>query len=251
MEGQPQVLKRNEQLTHPPVRREEIDLVLDNPEHTAGQVRSAFESNFREFYTADAGTIERYTLGDHTFMVLKQFHRYFKDFHFSEPVSKKFFETIIALHDLGKPQAARDGDMSRQYEYTLALLNTILPELGYHDKEIAIARALVGGDPIRLYLYKRDVDINLIAADILKRAHEANMVIDDFWELMMLYWKCDAGSYTVNAGGKASLDRMFVFDTVANEMHLAPHIEERMVRLKEQIELASQNVTAPQNEVSR
>lgn len=214
------------------LRKEEIEKITDDPNHAASDIIRLFNRDFQQLYEADAGTIERYQLGVHTRMVLRQFIKYFGAKELPQ-VSKAFFESFLALHDIGKPYAAAEDDIEKQYEYTTALLANILPQMGFSEEELKIAKSLVNGDPIRKYLYKRDSDVDAIAQEIVQKAGDANMTVEDFWDLLLIFWKSDAASYTADAGGKASLDRMFEFEPDYGELYLAPHVETRIEALKE------------------
>jgi len=212
----------------------DLDDVFDNPDHTANDVMKLFYKDYDALYRATTGTIESYSLGRHTRMVLDQYFKYFKGKELPV-VNEKFFESLLALHDIGKPLAAIDGDIEKQYEYTVEILNKALPKLGFSESEKVLVICLVDGDPIRKFFYKRDTDINEIVEDIQGRAKTAGLDIKDFWTLLKTYWMVDAGSYTVDAGGNESLDRMFEFEPDDGEMFLAPKIEERLSVLEEKL----------------
>jgi hypothetical protein len=207
------------------VSSEELREVISNPNHTADDVFALFIKDFGHLFQRPAGVIEGYTLGQHTRMVLKQYHKYFKETHFPEGTDGVFFETIIALHDIGKPEASEAGEIDRQYVYHETHLVNILPQLGFTDEQVKIAISLISSDPIREYLYKHRTDAQFVVDSIKRKAEASGLELKDFWHLLKLIWMCDAGSYTVDAGGKASLDRMFVFEPDEGEMHLAPHMQ--------------------------
>lgn len=217
------------------VTREEIDSVLNNSGHTADDVMRLFSKDFGRLFAQSAGTIQGYTLGQHTRMVLKQYHKYFKQTVFPAGVDNVFFETVLALHDIGKPEANTAGEIGNQYQYHLVYFKEILPQLGFSESQIAVANSLVGSDPIREYLYKNRTGPDSAALPIMAKAAEANMSVKDFWYLLKLMWMCDAGSYTVDAGGHAELDRMFEFEPDEGEMNLAPHIQKYFYALEQKL----------------
>ncbi len=217
--------------------RQEIEEVLTDPAHTADDVIRLFSKDFGHLFMQSAGTIQGYTLGKHTRLVLNQFHKYFKKTTYPEGIDNVFFETLLALHDIGKPDAHIAGEVENQYEYHLVYFQEILPRLGFTEKQIAVAKSLIGGDPIREYLYKNRTGADSAVVSITAKAAEAGMVVKDFWFMLKLMWMCDAGSYTVDAGGHAELDRMFEFEPDEGEMNLAPHIQKYFDVLEQKLGL--------------
>ena len=59
-------------------------------------------------------------------------------------------------------------------------------------------------------------------------AESTNMPFDDIFELLCIFFKLDAGSYTENAGGKKSLDHLFIFDEKNKNIDLSPDIKKRI-----------------------
>lgn len=217
------------------VNREDIDSVLNNPSHTAEDVMRLFSKDFGHLFAQSAGTIQGYTLGQHTRMVLKQYHKYFKQTVFPAGVDNVFFETVLALHDIGKPEANFAGEIDNQYAYHQVYFNQILPQLGFSAPQLAVANSLINSDPIREYLYKNRTGPEAAAVSIKAKATEAGMSVNEFWFLLKLMWMCDAGSYTVDAGGHAELDRMFEFEPDEGEMNLAPHIQKYFDALEQRL----------------
>ena len=213
------------------VARKKLDAVLADPEHMALDVLDAFPE-LQKIYDKDAATIEGYSLRQHTLMVLRQFEKYFANAKFPENVDAHFMEVILALHDIGKPQAAETGDVKKQHDYTSAMMRSLLSQLAYSPEQINVAIALVDGDPIRKFLYPHPNDPQDVAERICEKARLANMSPEDFFDLLTIYFQSDAGSYTVNAGGKASLDRMFIFEPSEGRMSFAPRVEEKIQALK-------------------
>jgi hypothetical protein len=217
------------------VSREDIDYVLNNPSHTADDVMRLFSKDFGHLFAQSAGTLQGYTLGQHTRMVLKQYHKYFKQTVFPAGVDNVFFETVLVLHDIGKPEANSAGEIDNQYAYHQVYFNQILPQLGFGASQLALANCLINSDPIREYLYKNRTGPESAAVSITSKAAEAGMSVKEFWFLLKLMWLCDAGSYTVDAGGHAELDRMFEFEPDEGEMNLAPHIQKYFDALEQKL----------------
>ncbi len=66
-------------------------------------------------------------------------------------------------------------------------------------------------------------------------AEKSRLPTKDFWKLLKIYYMCDAGSYTVDAGGRQSLDRLFSFDPKKGEMDFAPEIKFKIDSLGKEI----------------
>lgn len=65
------VKPRQERFEYPvSLKRAEFDAVLDNPHHTATDVLNLFEPDFGEIFDKDSGVYERYTIRQHTLMVM-------------------------------------------------------------------------------------------------------------------------------------------------------------------------------------
>ncbi len=168
---------------------------------------------------------ERYTLEQHTLMVLEQFEKYSK-LPLPPGIDRAFFRVIIALHDVGKPAAIAEGDPKRQHAHTVKIMKVLLPRLGYGAADVAKATALVSADLVGAFVRGGD------AADAEKAiraaAEEAGMPASEFFTALLTLYKVDAGSYTEDAGGQHSLDELFDFDpksktirTRSNEVRLA------------------------------
>lgn len=209
--------------------RQELDRVLDQPAHTPEDVVNLFQRDFNNELSSLAGGWEQYTLREHTLMVLEQFHKYFKD-KLPDGISRNFFEVVLVLHDMGKPQAARDGQIERQHEYTSAIIQNTLGQLEFTDAEIAIAIALIDGDPLGDYLQFGLKDEAI--AKVSDMARKSGLQISDFFNMLKIYYQVDAGSYTTDARGKDSLDHVFSFDPVRRSMDFAPLERARIAELE-------------------
>jgi hypothetical protein len=49
-------------------------------------------------------------------------------------------------------------------------------------------------------------------------ANESGMTLTDFFELLLVFYMVDAGSYTEDAGGSKALDFLFSFDKHRRKM---------------------------------
>ncbi|KXK08596.1 MAG: hypothetical protein UZ21_OP11001000586 [Microgenomates bacterium OLB22] len=214
--------------------RAEIDEVTADPEHDVATFLSLFEADFKSLLDADAGVWEEYTLRRHTAMVLGQYHKYFRGKplpHLDHP----FFETVLALHDIGKPLAIAAGDKRMQHEYTVPMMGIILAQLDFPQNQIDIALAVVHGDTIGHYLKDGEPDMKKYVTELEERATHAGLSVEDFLTLTAIFFQIDAGSYTEDAGGLKSLDALFSFHPDEGRMTFSPRIEEKMQKLRDAI----------------
>ncbi len=189
-----------------------------------------FERKHAAEFAADAGVWEGYTLRQHTIMVLSQFEKYFSDKPLPGNMDKDFFRVILALHDIGKPEAIQNEGKHFQHKYTTPKMTATLDELGYSEKEKKIAIAIMNGDSLGRANKTGEIEKN--AASILGAAQEAETDAGEFFDLVSIYYKCDAGSYTKDAEGKESLDHLFEFDHEQKQLRFAPAINETMQALR-------------------
>lgn len=211
-----------------PLTRTIVDTVLARPDHTPEEVVDLFARDFSTEFASNAGGWEGYTLRQHTEMVLTQFNKYFAD-KLPKGISRNFFEVVLALHDIGKPQAVIEGHGERQHEYTTAIVRSTLSRLQFSEAEINIATSLIGADPIGDYL---QFNLKSEAVEKIKAMSLASgMSLPDFWALLKIYYQVDAGSYTTDAEGRDSLDHVFSFDSKNGCMDFAPLERARIAEL--------------------
>jgi len=205
--------------------RADLDRVLEANNYTPLKLIEFLEREFKVEYSGDLGLWEKYSLKQHTLMVLGQFEKYFSYRNLPAHVDTNFFRLILAMHDMGKPLAVKRNEKHLARQLTIKLMSPILSKLGYSAHDITLASALVFGDPIGQYLRVKDVkiaDIKKSAQMIGIMAEEVDLPIMDFFNLLLIYYMVDASSYTEDAGGKKSLDKKFVFDSVARKIEFAP-----------------------------
>ena len=197
--------------------RAELDEVLGSSDYTTEALIGLFEKDFRKRFASDSGVREKYSIKRHTLMVMGQFEKYFSRKELPAGISKNFFRVFLALHDIGKSDAVKSGDKHRQHTYTVEIMKLALSQLGFSEKDIGIALALVSGDPIGDYIRGKK-RCKRTAEEITRKADDAGLPFYDFLKLLLVFYQCDAGSYTEDAGGLKSLDRLFIFDRKKGEM---------------------------------
>ncbi|MFZ4398531.1 MAG: hypothetical protein ACOYO1_00740 [Bacteroidales bacterium] len=185
---------------------------------------------YPETYNQDAGVSEGYTLEEHTLMVMKQFEKYYGDKTLPAEVDKNKFRLILALHDIGKPEAISRGNKLLQHKCTILIIKKLFSILGIDEKHTYIALQLISGDPIGKYL-KSSLNKIQTRKIVEEMSNKAKIPANEFFKLLCIYYKVDAGSYTENAGGFKSLDYLFNFDEVKHELGFASDIQMKIDQL--------------------
>ena len=215
-----------------------------SPALTAAQINAVFgaryspqrlihilSSQFDTLYARDAGVWEKYTIGRHTTMVLRQFEKYFANYELPRDVNKNHFRLFLALHDIGKPIAIAQEGKKHQHNYTWKIMHRFYTQIEIEPSFIDISKALLYDDPIGAYL--RDRRSKQETEKLIRmRAHATVLECSDYFHMLQIYYKVDAGSYTVNAGGKPSLDALFEFDEATPELRFAADIQEKIDLLR-------------------
>lgn len=185
-------------------------------------------------YGADAGVWEKYTIGQHTLMVMRQFERYFSKLELPGNFNPDLFRLILALHDVGKPEAIARGDKNKQHLYTVRMVGEFFDALDFPDEYKDLAIALIQEDAIGKYIKgKEDA---LVTAELIKRsAASGKMAAPDFFLLLSIFYRVDAGSYTEDAGGFKSLDHLFNFDHGKPELAFSLEIAGKIEILQKRI----------------
>lgn len=209
-----------------------IKLLLNAQDFSPADLISALEQSpelMRDF-EADDGVWEGYSVKEHSIMVLTQFEKYFRD-KIPASTTLAFWRIMLAVHDTGKFEAISQGDKKRQHEFTLPIVEKVFTDLEFSSPEISLAREIVGQMGIGEFIRGR------LGAEETKRSLQAsaakqNIPYPTFLEVMTIYWMCDAGSYTQDAGGKRSLDYEFEFDPENRICKLKPEYQVKYALLK-------------------
>lgn len=214
------------------VRRAELDQIL-NTNYRPENLVNLLEKDFGAEYAADAGVWERYTIREHTLMVLSQFEKYFSINPLPHGVDKNLFRVILALHDIGKPEALHRGRKHEQHTYTTRILNSAFDQLGFDVQDKNLALSLVASDVLGDYV--KFGYLSETAQKIADLAKTTNKTPSEFLDLQSILYQVDAGSYTQDAGGYASLDYLFEFDQKNHSMGYSPMINSKMEILRSSV----------------
>lgn len=166
-----------------------------------------------------------YTLGEHTGRALHVFDRFHGERELPGGANHNLFRLGIGLHDVGKPK----GGVSRQHEFTVPMAEEALGGLNFDQKSIDLIMALICSDPIGGFLQNSGRTSGASEwwqVDEIKRlAQMAQMPVTDFFELLLIFFAVDTGSYD-------HLKDMFIVDEQSNTYVFAPHVEAQIQRLR-------------------
>lgn len=189
-----------------------INSCLTVGQFSPDQLIQAFEScpYMKALYALDSGVSERYTLREHTLMVMTQFENYFANDYDLSAITKDNFRILLALHDIGKSLAAKDGKKFEQHEYSKRILQFALPAYGLSPKESEKLMAVADQDILGEYFVTATIESSQETEDSLEKAVRKIISLAktlqtkprELLELIRIYYVCDAGSYTADASGR-------------------------------------------------
>ena len=206
------------------ITKAELDSVFEN--YSIISLLNLMDKQFPNMYNQDVGVFEGYTLYEHTFMVLSQFEKYYCDKILPGKFNKDVFRLFLALHDIGKPIAVYVGDLKLQHQYSSEYITILFEFLQISLDETRALMSILNFD-LGDYLRGR-VSIEQTRESLIQLALNASMSLNESFELIVLYFKVDAGSYTENAGGIYSLDNLFVFDEESLQINLASEVQSKI-----------------------
>lgn len=188
------------------------------------------------FFESSAQVSEKYTIAEHTQMVLSQYERYFKDKTLptlgDTQLEKSFFRTFLAFHDVGKQLSMEAINATYgQGHYGKQFMEKCMPWFDFNPSQVELAKALVGQDwlgPLMTNSAKPDVVFSMaveIGDTIVGLAKSLDTSLADLLNLFRMYYMVDAGAYTTDAGAKGILDPIFNFDHQAMEMKFEPQYQ--------------------------
>lgn len=211
--------------------RSDLNKLMMRPDYSPVQILSLLEADFSEVMDKPAGVWEGYTIREHTAMVLGQVEKYVEGYDLPMGISPAAFHMMTALHDMGKPRAIEEGSKDLQHKYSREIVETVLTQLGFYDSEVAITAAVVDGDPIGAYLTGM-LSAEESAQIITEKARQTVLTVPEFWSIQETFYKVDASSYTVDAGGKQSLDQLFEFHPEDGVLEFSASAERQISKLR-------------------
>lgn len=165
------------------------------------------DSEFKKYYQTQ---VRHYTLYEHTLKVLNEFDKYFNDWKYKEVLSKEKFKVFLAIHDIGKPKAFAEGNKENQHLYSLNIFNDIKENLQLTDDEQNIYAALLTDDPLGKY-FQAKLSLSETVKLVQDIAAKINVDINNYFNLLTVYYQVDTGSYTRDADGHYFLEHLFKY----------------------------------------
>lgn len=161
---------------------------------------------FKEVFEADAGNWEGFTLAEHTETVLRNFDENYAD---RVPVSMVGpIRLALLAHDLGKPEAVRDGNKQLEPEYNQRFADRFFKAIGYDEKSAALLMSMIG-DGVKLFEQIAIRDGGQSKIDELKELARQSLgkftgepgeipdaLIDGYMAVCKMIFVCDGGAYT-------------------------------------------------------
>lgn len=216
--------------------KEELDNVLYDEDFIPEKLIDFLSMELGEIYNADAGVWEGYTIGEHTIMMMRQFERYFGDKELPTNFDRGIFRLLLALHDVGKVEAIANGNKDDQHEYTVDIIGEMFDALSLSNKDKSIVTTLIEADYLGGYIRGR-IETQETVEAIKYSVKRVGIGTQDFFELLTIFYRCDAGSYTEDAGGFKSLDHLFIFDREKPVLSFAPDVLDKVQKLKNALTL--------------
>ncbi|MFI5351263.1 MAG: hypothetical protein ACHQ2Z_17090, partial [Elusimicrobiota bacterium] len=235
MAQRPAALPSEAELRDQGLDRGRLDALINDPRSDPSALIAELKTApfLKEQYESPSGVVQGYSLERHTLMVLGQFEKYFQG-PLPAGVDRGFFRLILALHDIGKPQAAAYGFDGKQHRFTQEIMKVYLGRLNFPPGDIDLALRLMAADPIGPYLRAGGSPTG--AAAQIKAMHRGSSVpLSEFLDLLLVFYMADAGAYTKDAGGWNTLGRLFIFDHAGPSMRFAPKTAIKIEALKDEV----------------
>jgi len=201
-----------------------LQQILGDKDFNPQELIDFLRADVGDRFEADAGLWEGYSIKEHTLMALGQFEKYFASQNFPQYFSRGIFRLFLALHDIGKPDAIAQGDKNLQHKFTVPIIRKIFAKYCIGKTQTDIACALIDIDIPGDYIRDR-ISLECAVQKLHQNAKRAKLPTEKFFELLLIFYKCDAGSYTLDAGGLESLDFLFGFDDSVSTLEFATEIQ--------------------------
>lgn len=168
-----------------------------------------------ECYARPLGGRDNHTLEEHTLKAITCFESSFQGK--VEMVFKpQHFKLLLAFHDLGKPQAALEGDFDKQHEYTLDIISDIAKSTHFPKSLLRQIIAIIDADPIGKYLNsKHNLSLEKSLGEIKKMSADLFVPVATLWPTLLIYYQCDAAGY------ESLRRKVFVTDEAGNAVYFA------------------------------
>ncbi len=187
---------------------QQLNQALGDPKLTGDRLFQLLDrdSELKVCYTKDSGTQERYTVGEHSKLVLRLAEKFSSTFHsmVAPLCTWNEFLLFLALHDSGKgiayEQLLRDRKgtpasfKKAELSNTCDIIQRKLTEAGIPAQKIQLFKALLAYDTIGIYL-KKEITEDEACERVMEMARTVGVKPLDFYQLFVAYHMADAGSY--------------------------------------------------------
>ena len=190
-------------------KRLDIKEALENPYASPRQIVDAAKKvpGFKDFFEADAGNWEKFSLGEHTETVLRNFEYNYAD---RMPVDLlPLMKMGLLLHDIGKSEAVKHGDKKNQEQYNLFYAEKFMQtiQVGGKEREFVLRMIGPGKEMIERFLFngKRKEDLNEIKKFCANTFQKYTGTKASDWDAQGVYsmilalQTCDSAAYTTMA----------------------------------------------------
>jgi hypothetical protein len=185
----------------------------------------------KKLYEMSYGVREGYSTEQHTQMVMNQFEKYFSADFKSTFLTRGDFRLMLALHDIGKPLSVyATGSTSAQHEYTKRVLTYALQVTGIPPQKVDTIISLVDQDILGEY-FTGKIDRDTAVDKIKDLSLTLGVLPNELINVLRIFYICDAGSYTADAGGVPSLDYLFRFDPQNGTASFSDEVENKYQEL--------------------
>lgn len=185
--------------------------------------------------------VRHYVLQEHTLIVVRNYYDYF--FNSFDIIDTYLFMIFLFLHDIGKPKAFINGDMSKQHIESINIIESIWDKLPFNQNELKIVVKLLERDTLGDFFQGR-ISSKKSSSNIVELSKECDLSPQVFFKLLMIYYQCDVAAYTADAGGLKFLEHLFeykngkkVFDEEEGLIRFSPKYWKMYLELKKEIEL--------------
>lgn len=165
---------------------------------------SAYLNELFEKQTGTGGT-----LGEHTTYVEDNYDKYFAE-HNSKLITRNEMRILFGLHDIGKPVGTDlENSPLAQHKYTQIIAPRVLEAAGITGQKATLIMKIISSDILGEYL-QGNKDVNASRERLIHDAEYLGVTPKEYYDLLEVYYLCDAGAYTSFSSGNSLLDSEFV-----------------------------------------
>lgn len=190
----------------------------------------------KHWYAEPLGGPDALNLAQHTDLVIKNYLKYFQHQQFA--LTHAEWLIMLALHDIGKPQAVAEENKERQHLHTIRIFEELHDVLPLDEARISLLKSLINGDPIGKYLNpSHNVGLEETVDKIHEKSTETGMNITELWFILVAYYQCDAGGYPSLQKRlfEYSSDKELTLSTDKRRLKFSPEYEKKFLDLENKV----------------